>query len=96
MIFFNETCDWLMAKYRRSYIVGLGNEYTKIASINDDSPVFDVYSNAVADNIVYLATGNADSRTLFIDEANSAYDSVWADMARNTTMTRRCRWNRGW
>lgn len=75
----------ILARYNTKYVVLPGAVYLKPVNINDDSPVFEEYMNAIYDNILFLLTGNGDRKTDYVAEADDAYKHVWTAYMKDKT-----------
>lgn len=73
--YFNDSVKYLVASYGEKYVCD--GEYTELVKFNDGSNVFDLYSDAICDNIVFLKTGNADRKTDFLHKADQTYKYYW-------------------
>ena len=72
----------ILARYGARYVILPGAVYVRPAGLNDDSPVFEEYMNALYDNILFLLTGNGDRKTDYVQEAEDAYKTVWKVLMR--------------
>ena len=73
--FYNDSVIYLVSRYREKYVCD--GKHTKLARPDDGSNVYEYYSDAILNNIIYLKTNNADRKTDFIQEADSAYKTIW-------------------
>lgn len=67
----------ILARYGAKYVLIPGATYVRPAGLQNDSPVFEEYMNALYDNILFLLTGNTDRKTDYVQEAEDAYKTVW-------------------
>lgn len=67
----------LMARYGAKYVVLRHQVYTRPISVEDEIPVHEEYFPAILDNILFLASGNPDRKTDYVQEAEDAYKTVW-------------------
>lgn len=73
--YFNDTVTELITMFGDKYVCD--GEYTELVSVNDGSNVYDMYSDAIVNNIIFLKTGNTDRKTDFLYKANKAYQYYW-------------------
>jgi hypothetical protein len=74
--FFNDSTAYIVAKYGEKY--ACDGKYTELSKVEDGSNINSLYSDAIADNIVFLKTGNVDRKTDFVEKAGNAYKTVWS------------------
>lgn len=72
---FDTSVRALIARYGKKYVI-LPHQLYQRPSINEESPVYEEYFNAILDNIVYLLTANPDRKTDYVQEAEDAYKTV--------------------
>lgn len=77
LTYFDQTVRTLIAEYRAPYVVLKARIYGKPHSVSEDVPVYDEYSSAILNNVLFLITGDNDRKTDFVAEAVAAYKSVW-------------------
>ena len=64
--YFNDSVAYLVSKYRPRYVLTDDmNILEKAEDIHDTVAVMEQYADAIVDNIIYLATDNADRKTDF-------------------------------
>lgn len=80
------TVRTLTAQYSMPYVVLGGKSYGFPRSVENDIPVHEEYYPAIVDNILFLLTGDADRKTDYVQEAESAYKAVWSRMAKGRTI----------
>lgn len=81
--YFNDTVQSLISHYDMKYVYEDGISSGEISHINDMSGVRDVYADCIADNIMYLISGNDDRKVDFVNKADLAYKTVWREMSKN-------------
>lgn len=79
---FDTTVRALIARYGRKYVIFRHQVYQRPITVEEDTPVYEEYFNAILDNITFLLTGNADRKTDYVQEAEDAYKSVGKAMLR--------------
>lgn len=80
------TCRTLIAKYGMNYVCVRGDEYVRARSVDDTVPVYDDYTPAVMDNVLYLLTGDESHKVDFINNSDYAYKTVWRRKSKGKTM----------
>ena len=79
---FDTSVRSIVSKYGTKYVLLPDTVYTRPTGINDDSPVYEEYMNAIYDNILFLLTGSTDRKTDYVAEADDAYKTVWKRLMR--------------
>ena len=74
--FYNDSATYIVAKYGEKYTCD--GKYTELSKVEDGSNINNLYSDAIADNIVFLKTSNTDRKTDFVEKANNAYKTIWS------------------
>lgn len=82
MAHLDTTVRALIARYGAKYVLLRNQVYQRPVSIEDEIPVYEEYFPAVLDNIRFLASGNTDRKTDYVQEAEDAYKAVWASLTR--------------
>jgi hypothetical protein len=70
------TVQFLLSKYGERYVAG-NSQYVKPALLDVDIAVDDAYFAALVDNIAYMVSKNEDRKVDFVEEADSAYRTVY-------------------
>jgi len=79
---YDTTVRAILARYGKRYVLLPGTTYVRPTGLQDDSPVFEEYMNAIYDNILFMLTGNTDRKTDYVQEADDAYKTVWKSLMR--------------
>lgn len=79
---FDTSVRSILARYGARYVLLPGTVYMKPVNIEEDTPVFEEYMNALYDNILFLLTGSTDRKTDYVQEAEDAYKTVWKRLTR--------------
>lgn len=88
--YFNDTVSELEGLYS-GYVFKSEGEYTPPQSLSDDSGVLPLYTQAVVDNILFLAGGEETYKSEFIRKSRSAYLEYWRERAKGKRL-KRMRW----
>lgn len=83
----NDTVSELEAAYY-GYVFQDGKEYTPINSLNDEWIVLPLYSDAIVDNILFLAGQGETYKGEFVRKAKAAYLKYWNDSAKGRHLKR--------
>ncbi|MBQ7011938.1 MAG: hypothetical protein IJN63_09560 [Clostridia bacterium] len=81
--YFNSSVCFLRARYGDEYITADGTDAHLIADENSPSPIYEVYLDGIADNIVYLKSGDEARRVDFIAKSEYAYRTLWRSRVKN-------------
>ncbi len=81
--YFNASVSLLRAKYGDSYITAEGTDAFPVIDEYSPSPVYEIYLDAIADNIEFLKTGREASRVDFLAKSEYAYRTVWRERVKD-------------
>jgi len=91
IMYFNDTINELIGKYRERYVILPAMVYTDIETINDTANVYGVYTQCVAENITYSANFKDEAfikfRGDFLTHAEEAYRAIYRDLLSHTAVT---------
>ena len=82
--YFNASVSLLRSKYGDSYITAEGTDAFPIADECSPSPVYDIYLDAIGDNIEFLKTGKESARVDFLAKSEYAYRTVWRGRVKDS------------
>lgn len=85
--FFNRTANELSTLYPL-HVLEEGAIYSDIEELSDDSYILPLYSDAICDNIIYLAGGGAEYKSEFLRKADNAHSHYWYQKAKKRTQKR--------
>ena len=80
------TVKTLIAQYSMPYVISKGESWGIPRSVESDVPVEEEYFPALADNILFLVTGDGDRKTDYVAEAEAAFKSVWSRRAKGVKL----------
>ena len=88
IMYLNETVNELIGKYRPRYVVLPDTVFSDIDSLDGTANVYGVYSQCIADNIVYNAMNggiNSDQNKKqdFLNRAQQAYITVYRELSKD-------------
>ena len=73
--YYNDSVTYLVGRYGKKYVCD--GDFTKLTRADDGSNVYELYSDAILNNILYLKANNPDRKTDFIQGAENVYKTVW-------------------
>ena len=73
----NSTIDEFYAQYDEKYILTPGATKVYATSMDDGLNIYSEYTSAIVDNILYLASGDANKKTDYQAHVQMAYKRVW-------------------
>jgi hypothetical protein len=88
-MYFNDTVNSLRSKFKDKYVVLPGNTYVPIDDLEDTAAIYDLYFECIVDNIIYIATNNAERKIDFENKAQQAYLAVWSETSHGRSVKER-------
>lgn len=88
--YFNDTVNELNTLYD-GFVFETKGEYTPPKSLSENVFVLPLYTDAIVDNILFLAGQNETNKGEFIRKSRLAYLKYWNDKAKDRRI-RRMRW----
>jgi hypothetical protein len=85
--FFEDTVNELEAKFT-GFVLSDGNVLTPPESINEDVNILDLYTSAIADNILFLAGAGEIYKNEFLRKSHDAYLKYWSEDAKGRKLRR--------
>lgn len=83
VMYFNDTINELMGKYRPKYVILPYSVFNDIEAIDDTVNVFGLYTQCIVDNIIYLINGDQNKKSDFINHAEQVYLTVFREINKD-------------
>lgn len=83
--YFEDTVNELQALYS-DFVFEKDAEYQPPKALSDENVVLPLYTQAIVDNIVFLADGEETRKSEFIRKSREAYLKYWNDNAKGRKM----------
>ena len=85
--YFEDSVEELEAAYS-GFVIKNGMEYIPPITLDDFNAVRDLYSDAIVDNIIFMATKEEYYKSEFLRKAKTAYLKYWTDNAKGRHVRR--------
>jgi len=86
IMYLNDTIMELIAKYRPRYVILPDTAFTDVERIDDTLNVYNIYSQSIAENIIFLINSDPNKKNDFINHAQQAYITVYRELCKNLSV----------